>query len=83
LFFVDPPYWNCEGDYGPKMFSKADFGLLKSLLEGLKGRFIMTINDLPETRAMFKVFNIEPVAVRYSVGGAGTPQGRELIISNV
>ncbi|HUO23108.1 MAG TPA: DNA adenine methylase [Caulobacteraceae bacterium] len=80
LFFIDPPYWGNETDYGPGMFSRADFELLRGLLEGLKGRFILTINDRPETRAMFAGFAIEPVRLTYRISGAAT-EGRELIIA--
>lgn len=80
LFFVDPPYWGCEGDYGEGMFSEADFDRLRGLLERLQGRFILTINDRPETRALFGGFAIEPVELTYRVSGPATV-GRELIIT--
>ncbi len=79
LFFIDPPYWDCEDDYGQGMFSRADFGVLRGLLEALRGRFILTINDLPETRALFEGFQIEPVQLTYRISGAPTV-GRELIV---
>lgn len=80
LFFIDPPYWDCEDDYGPGMFSKADHSLLRGLLEGLQGRFILTINDVPETRALFAGFDIEDAELTYRVSGRATP-ARELIVS--
>ena len=82
LFFLDPPYYGCEDDYGPDMFSRSDYELLTSLLDGLQGSFILTINDRPETRALFGHFDIEPVKVSYSVG-VGTTQARELIVSRL
>lgn len=81
LFFLDPPYWGNEEDYGPGVFSEADFEVLRDLLAALKGRFILTINDRPETRAMFAEFVIEPVTLSYRVSGAVT-EGRELIITS-
>ncbi len=80
LFFIDPPYWGCEDDYGAGMFSEADFEALRGLLEGLQGRFILTINDRPETRELFAGFHIEPVELTYRVSGPPT-QGRELIVT--
>lgn len=82
LFFLDPPYWDCEDDYGKDAFSKADFGVLRDRLEGLKGRFILTINDRPEVRELFAApaFHIEPVGVTYRLSGAPT-EAHELIIS--
>jgi DNA adenine methylase len=80
LFFIDPPYWGNEGDYGEGMFSRADFERLRDLLEGLQGRFILTINDRAETRSLFGGFDIEPVELSYRVSGPVTT-GRELIIT--
>ena len=81
LFYLDPPYFGTEDYYGPGIFSAADFELLRGLLEGLKGRFIMSLNDTPEIRAIFAGFEIEGVAVNYGVGGGVTP-ARELVISS-
>jgi DNA adenine methylase len=82
LFYLDPPYWGNEGDYGAGVFSAADFELLSGLLEGIEGRFIMSINDTPEIRALFARFTIEPVELNYRLSGKVTP-ARELLISNV
>ncbi|WP_439532021.1 DNA adenine methylase [Polymorphobacter sp.] len=81
LFFLDPPYWGNERDYGDGLFSEADFELLRGLLEACKGRFILTINDRPETRKMFGQFKIEPVTVLYRLSGGATPAG-ELVITS-
>jgi len=53
LFYLDPPYWGCETDYGKAVFSRADFEALTALLKGKKGRFILSINDVPEIRELF------------------------------
>lgn len=81
LFFIDPPYWGNETDYGDGLFSRADFGALRDLLEGVEGRFILTINDRPEVRAMFAGFTIEPVDLLYRLSGSATP-AKELIITS-
>lgn len=36
-------------------------------LRGLQGRFILSINDVPEVRATFAGFRIRPVRTTYSV----------------
>lgn len=81
LFFLDPPYWGNEDDYGEGIFSRADFEALRNLLAGLKGRFVMTINDRPETRDLFAAFDIKPVELLYRLSGEATP-ARELVIAS-
>ncbi|MDR5655485.1 DNA adenine methylase, partial [Ruixingdingia sedimenti] len=34
LFYLDPPYWGCEDDYGRAMFTRADFARMAAALEG-------------------------------------------------
>ncbi|MEN8721878.1 MAG: DNA adenine methylase [Alphaproteobacteria bacterium] len=80
LFFCDPPYWGSEGYYGPQ-FKRADFERLSATLKGLKGRFILTLNDVPEVRDLFGWAAIEPVDTTYSLAKAGTKKVGELIIS--
>lgn len=45
LFYLDPPYWDCENDYGKATFERTGFERLADQLTGLKGRFLMSIND--------------------------------------
>jgi DNA adenine methylase len=77
LFFLDPPYWGCEGDYGPGVFERADFERLAEQLAGIAGRFILTINATDGARDVFGRFNVEEVDTTYSIGasaaGAGKP----------
>lgn len=80
LFYLDPPYWGCEDDYGANVFSPADFERLRDRLEALQGRFILSINDTPEIRQLFQRFAIEPVDLNYRLSGKVTP-AKELIIS--
>lgn len=81
LFYLDPPYFNCEKDYGPDVFSPSDFQRLSDQLAGVKGRFLLSINDTPEIRDIFKGFHQLPVQTSYSIGRNGTRMG-ELLISN-
>lgn len=82
LYYLDPPYFGCEDDYGKAVFSAADFEVLRGLLEGIEGRFILSINDRPEIREIFAQFAIEQVDVNYRVGGRVTPV-KELIVSRL
>ena len=85
LFYLDPPYWGCETDYGKNMFSRDDFRRLAEVLGSIKGRFLLSLNDVPEVRETFSAFRIEAVETTYSV--SASREGRalvgEVIISNL
>jgi DNA adenine methylase len=85
LFYLDPPYFGCERDYGEGMFARAEFEQMAQVLAGMKGRFILSLNDHPEVRRIFAGFAVEEVGVRYTIGGAAAgkaQEAREVIISN-
>lgn len=84
LFYLDPPYWGCEADYGKDMFSRADFERLAGLLEAISGRFLLSLNDTPGVRETFSMFDIEAVETTYTVGRKKESRGKvgEVIISN-
>ena len=68
LFYLDPPYWGSEGDYGSGLFARADFERLAAALQALQGRFLVSINDVPETRTAFAWADVLAVETRYSIG---------------
>ncbi|WDR00741.1 DNA adenine methylase [Devosia sp. J2-20] len=81
LFYLDPPYFGNEKDYGAGMFGREEFAEMADILGGLKGRFVMSINDRPEVRDLFVRFELHEVALTYTVaGGKNAKAARELII---
>lgn len=83
FFYIDPPYYGCENYYGAGLFCRQDFTKLCELLGNLKGRFMMSINDVVEIRELFKKFKFEQVNTSYSAGGADKRKRvTELLISN-
>lgn len=81
LFYLDPPYYAGEEDYGAGMFSRDQFAEMASILRGLKGRFILSINDRPETRELFAGFDLHEVELTYTVaGGRYAKLAKELVI---
>ncbi len=82
LFYLDPPYWACEKDYGEGVFSREDFGRLATILDGLKGKFILSLNDTPGVRETFANFKIEAIKTRYSISGSSKQEASEVLISN-
>lgn len=80
LFYFDPPYFGGEDDYGKGLFGRDQFAAMAERLGALKGRFILSINDVPEIRSIFQRFAFTEVGLTYSIsGGKGTP-ARELIV---
>ena len=85
LFYLDPPYWGCEGDYGPGVFGRDDFQRLADQLATIAGSFILSINDTPGAREVFGRFDVDAVPVTYTIGtasGAGRRAG-ELIVRSL
>ena len=82
LFYLDPPYWGSEADYGEGLFRRPDFERLAAALKGLQGRFILSSNDVPEVREIFGRYSIEPIHTTYTLAGQGRAKTTtELIIS--
>ncbi|APX70101.1 MULTISPECIES: DNA adenine methylase [unclassified Brucella] len=82
LFYLDPPYWGTEGMYGKELFGRDQFKILAERLGRIKGRFILSINDVPEIRSIFSAFDIEDVDLTYTAGGGKGKAVKELIIMN-
>lgn len=82
LFYIDPPYFHGENDYGKGMFSRADFGKMATLLATIKGKFLLSINDVQPIRKAFSAFKMVEVSTKYTVSGRGSKDVKELLISN-
>lgn len=84
LFYLDPPYFGGEKDYGPDVFARSDFERLAAILAGARGKFILSLNDRPEVREIFAAFEMREMETTYTIGTVDTRAGRvgELLISN-
>lgn len=80
LFYLDPPYFACEGDYGSDLFDRAQFDEMAQVLGRLQGRFILSLNDRPEVREIFAGFEILERQTTYTLSGQAKPAA-ELIIT--
>jgi DNA adenine methylase len=82
LFYLDPPYWGCEDDYGKALFSRERFAEMAEMLRQIEGKAIVSLNDVPGVRATFDGFRMETVELSYTIGQAsgGTKQVREVLI---
>ncbi len=83
FFYIDPPYYGYENDYRKGIFERDDFARLAGILAGIKGKFILSINDVPAIREIFRDFLIEEVDTNYTVAGADKQKKvTELLIRN-
>lgn len=81
LHFMDPPYWQLEG-YGVP-FELTEYEQLAESMRTMAGSAILTINDHPDMRRIFKGFPLETFTIDYTMGGAGKGKDRkELIYRN-
>jgi len=80
FFYLDPPFYkspvynhNLEPD---------DYGRLAAVLSKIRGKFLLSINDVPEMRRVFDAFKLRPVTLNYTVKKEGQSKGNELIVTN-
>ena len=81
LFYLDPPYFGCEADYGADLFGRDQFAAMADQLGRLKGRFILSLNDRPEVREIFAAFDIESIDTHYGLAPGRSRPAREVIIT--
>lgn len=85
LFYLDPPYWGCETDYGADVFGRADFSALADQLDGIQGKFLLSINATAGAREVFDRFTVEDVETTWTISTNATGAGKkvtELIVRN-
>ena len=82
LFYCDPPYYGLTG-YGPGMpFGEEDHRRLADLLGGLRGQFLLSLNDVPFIRDLYAWARVRTLAVRYTVSRTKTGKvSKELLIA--
>jgi len=80
LFYLDPPY------YARKLYrynlSHDDFVAMAERLPGLKGRFVLSLNDVPEVRAIFQKFRIRGIELAYTAQKTAGRRFKEVLITN-
>ncbi len=70
LFYLDPPYYGSEGDYGRDLFDRGQFEQMAEVLRGIRGQFVLSLNDHPEVRRIFARFAFREERLTYTVGEA-------------
>lgn len=90
LFYCDPPYMmllDLKGrGYYQCSFTAEDHTLLRDTLKAIKGKFILSYDDHPDVRRLYKRFHLhETTPVRYTMANRPGSKNRrvgELIITN-
>jgi len=80
LFYLDPPYW--ERKLYKFNFSESDFLTLEQRLRGLQGKFILSLDDRPEVRNLFRQFRFISVDLAYTAKRNANTRHKELLILN-
>ncbi|EAO9384073.1 DNA adenine methylase [Salmonella enterica] len=81
LFYCDPPYWGTEG-YGVE-FGLENYDHMVDLARRIKGKMIISVNDIPEMRQVFNGLNMQSVDISYNLKVTGKPSPKkELVICN-
>jgi DNA adenine methylase len=80
LFYCDPPY------YGRKLYrhnlENSEFKLLAERLGKIRGKFILSLNDVPEVRSLFRRFHLHEVQLPYTAQKKAGRRYAELLITN-
>ena len=80
LFYLDPPYW--ERKLYHYNFGEADFEKLAERLRKIRGKFVLSLNDLPAVRALFDGFHVQAVELHYTSQKAAGRRYKEVMITN-
>lgn len=80
FFYIDPPYY--KAPYYNHNLGIEDYAEMAKVLAGINGKFILSLNDCPEIRELFKAFDMIPVKLNYTVAKNQQTVGKELLIKN-
>lgn len=80
LFFCDPPYFAKK--FYNFNFEKNDFVELEERLRALRGKFVLSLNDVPEVRQIFYRFRFREIDLAYTAQRTPGKRFRELLITN-
>lgn len=80
FFYLDPPYWNKK--LYKFNFTERDFVEMRDILSRLEGKFILSLNDVPEVRKLFSQFHIKSVSLSYTARPLPGRKYAELLIMN-
>jgi DNA adenine methylase len=81
VFYLDPPYVDKERFYSH--FAVGDHERLRTALGEVRGQWLLSYNDCPAVRRLYRGFRVTGVATSYCAGRAPKRASqKELLISN-
>jgi len=80
LFYLDPPYYDIR--LYRHNLERSDFEQMAELLARIEGKFLLSLNDHPDVREIFKAFQIRPITLAYSAQPKAGKRFNEVLISN-
>lgn len=80
LFYCDPPYYGAE-KYYRAAFTEQDHQRLAECLHSIKGKFLLSYNDCPQTRALYPDCVITPLARNNNLS-AKPSSYQEILVQN-
>ena len=80
LFYLDPPYWRRK--LYRFNFTDDDFRQLEQGLHTVRGRFILSLDDHPDVRQLFRNWTIKGVELSYTAQKKVGKRYSEVLISN-
>lgn len=80
LFYLDPPYFGRK--FYNHNFEPEDFEMLAERLNTVQGRFILSLNDVPEVRAIFRHFKCKSIQLAYTAQKTAGRRFKEVLITN-
>ncbi|MEG0165560.1 DNA adenine methylase [Anaerorhabdus sp.] len=80
FFYCDPPYYKAE--YYEASFNEQDHHRLKNVLSNIKGKFLLSYNDCPFIRDLYKDFCIVSVERNNFISNKSGSIYKEVLIAN-
>jgi DNA adenine methylase len=80
LFYLDPPYFGIN--LYRFVFEEIDFLTLATHLATLRGKFVLSLNDVPEVRSIFKQFKFREIDLHYTAQKLAGRRYKEVLITN-
>lgn len=80
LFYLDPPYWDRK--LYKFNFKEPDFLALAERLRRVAGKFVLSLDDHPKVREIFRAFHMQRTEIHYTAQRAAKQRYGELIITN-